>query len=269
LRRWCSAAGLFAVVFFVTFGFLSCGGSASSRTTSSSSPPPSSGNGGSTPSGATVIDNIEDADKWLTCGACGNDGGTGSVANYSVTVGLPSPSEDGSATQFAIAASVPYTNAYFYQTHDAVNGQINFLAYEFDVYIPDGSENAPQALEFECQERLNGWTYNFAWQANYGGNTWRIFNYVAKQWDESGLSFQPFSPGTWHHIVAEYHNDVSTHSVLHDALTVDGVRFPVNIRHDAAFEGASDELSNAVQLDTNNVPTAYKILVDRMKITYK
>src|SRR5579859_2169958 len=120
------------------------------------------------------------------------------------------------------------------------NSQITALTYEFDIYIPAGMENLPQAIEFECQQVLNGWVYNFSWQALYPGNQWRIFDYGLKQWDATGIAFTRFTPGTWHHIVAEYHNDTVAHTVLHDALTVDGVRMPVNITHNAFFSRSEE-----------------------------
>lgn len=264
MRRFFLVGRVFVLLFVTVFSLASCGGGASSQTM-----PSASSGSGSTPSAATVIDNIQEQ-TWLTCGACGNTGGTGPVANYSATLGIISPSEDGSSTQFAIAAAVPFTNGYFYQFHNSVSGQFALLTYEFDFFIPAGFENAPQAIEFECQQSLNGWVYNFAWQANYAGGSWRIFNYGAKKWEESGLSLQRFSPGAWHHVMAEYHNDSATHSVFHDALTVDGVRTPVNIRHDALFANdGSDKFSNAIQLDSNNLPSPYSLFVDKMKITYK
>ena len=271
MRRCFLAASVFAILGLVTFPIISCGGGSYQSQTASSPPPPppASPSGGSTPpSGAIVIDNIED-NPWLTCGACGNAGGTGPVANYSATTGMVSPSEDGSSTQFAIAASVPFTNAYFFQIHNPIHAQIGFLSYEFDLFIPNGFEAAPQAIEFECQQKLNGSIYNFSWQANYPANTWRIFNYVTQRWDDTGIGFTHFSPGSWHHIVAEFHSDVSTNSVWHDALSIDGVRIPVNIRHDAVIAAGNDQFSNAVQLDSNILPAAYSIFVDRMKITYK
>lgn len=265
-------ASLYIGTFVLTFALLSCGVSSTVQSPQSTPPtqPPPAAHSNPTPAGATVIDNIEDANKWLTCGACGNDGGTGAIADYSATVGVASPSEDGSATRFSIAASVPYTNGYFYQVQSPIHAQIDLLQYEFDLYIPSGSENAPQALEFECQQILNGSIYNFSWQANYTMNVWRIFNYGAKAWESTNLPFQRFTSGTWHHIVAEYHNDAASHSVFHDALTVDGVRMPVNIRHDAFPSGAvNDQFTNAFQLDSNSVPLPYNVFLDRMKVTYK
>jgi hypothetical protein len=275
LRPWRIAHS--TVLFLaLTFALISCGGKTASTTASSApapapSPVPSPSptpTPGTTPS-ATVIDHVEES-PWLTCGNCGNNGGTGATAAYSDTLGIASPSEDGSSTQFSIAATVPFTNGYFYQKHTPVTTQINALTYEFDLYIPQGSENSPQAIEFECQQILNGWVYNFSWQALYPGDQWRIFDYGLSRWDSTGLAFTRFTPGAWHHILAEYHNDTTAHTVLHDALTIDGVRFPVNISHNAFFSGAiNNQFTNAVQLDSNSTATAYSIYIDKMRITYQ
>jgi hypothetical protein len=205
---------------------------------------------------------------WLTCGNCGNTGATGPTATYAMTRGISSPGEDGSSAEFAISGSSPYVNAYWYIEHPPITTQINALTYQLDIYIPAGFESAPQAIEFECQQRLNGWVYNFAWQANYAGGTWRLFDYVNQQWNDSGIPLQKFSPDTWHHIVAEYHTNIAQKVYVHDALTVDGVRYPVNKIHNAKNTGnMTDEFTNAFQLDTNNLPQAYHVFVDRMKVT--
>jgi hypothetical protein len=280
MRIWQTAQACM-LMFALSLMLTSCGGSGSSSTSASSasssnpSPTPTPGTVPSpsptpTPtSNATVLNRVEES-PWLTCGNCGNTGATGATAAYSDTLGIATPSEDGSSTQFSIAATVPFTNGYFYQSHTPVTKQINALAYEFDLYIPAGSETLPQAIEFECQQILNGWVYNFSWQALYPGNQWRIFDYGLKRWDATGIAFTRFTPGTWHHIMAEYHNDIVAHTVLHDALTVDGVRIPVNITHNAFFSGAvNNQFTNAVQLDSNSTAAAYGVFIDQMKITYQ
>jgi hypothetical protein len=278
MRLW-QAAQTCSAILALSLLLASCGGGGSASTSASSvsspnaSPTPTPGPAPSptpTPTGtATVINRVEES-PWLTCGNCGNTGATGATAAYTDTLGIATPSEDGSSTQFSIAASVPYTNGYFYQKHTPVAAQMGALTYEFDIYIPAGSETLPQGIEFECQQILDGWVYNFSWQALYPGDQWRIFDYGLKRWDATGLAFTPFTPGTWHHIVAEYHNDIVAHTVLHDALTVDGVRMPVNITHNAFFSGAvNNQFTNAVQLDSNSTAAAYSIFIDQMKITYQ
>jgi hypothetical protein len=280
MRIWQTAQAC-TLMLALSLMLTSCGGSGSSSTSASSasssnpSPTPTPGTVPSpsptpTPtSNATILNRVEES-PWLTCGNCGNTGATGSTAAYSDTLGIATPSEDGSSTQFSIAATIPFTNGYFYQSHTPVTKQINALSYEFDLYIPAGSETLPQAIEFECQQILNGWVYNFSWQALYPGNQWRIFDYGLKRWDATGIALTRFTPGTWHHIVAEYHNDTVAHTVLHDALTVDGVRMPVNITHNAFFSGAvNNQFTNAVQLDSDSTAAAYSVFIDQMKITYQ
>jgi len=280
LRLW-QAAQTGSTILALALMLTSCGGNSSTTSASSlpspnatPSPSPTPGNVPSPtptpiPGNATVLNHVEES-PWLTCGNCGNNGATGATAAYFDTLGITAPSQDGSSTQFSIAATVPYTNGYFYQSHTPVTTQINALTYEFDLYIPAGSENLPQGIEFECQQILNGWVYNFSWQALYPGNQWRIFDYGLKRWDATGISLTRFTPGTWHHIVAEYHNDTAAHTVLHDALTVDGVRTPVNITHNAFFSGAvNNQFTNAVQLDSNSTAATYSVNVDQMKITYQ
>jgi hypothetical protein len=216
-----------------------------------------------------VLDNVEDTNNWLTCGNCGNSGASGPTATYSFTPGITSPSEDGTSTQFSITATVPYTNAYFYQEQTPVSGQINALTYELEIYVPQGMEAAPEAIEFECQHQLAGWVYNFGWQAEYNQKIWRTFDYGLKQWDATTIPFTPFTPGTWHHILAEYRDDTTAHIVYFDSLTVDGVRNPVNVTHNAFNSGARDKFTNAVQLDSNSSATPYSVYIDKMRITYQ
>jgi len=289
LKRWrpiplLRTVLIYTALLLITLTLTACGGgSATPATISAQGSPPSSGPGTPVPTptptpvptptpkpgGPTVIDNIEDSTHWLTCGACGNAGGTGGIAQYSVTPNLPSPSEDGSATQFSIAATIPFTNAYWYMPHPVVPNQFAMLNYEFDLLVPNGSENLPQAIEFECQQILGGWIYNFAFQADYGRDQWRVFDYGSKTWESAGLPLQRFAPGMWHHIMAEYHNDTINHTVFHDALTVDGIRYTINMTHNAFFTGSSDQFTNAFQLDSNSRTDPYSLYVDKMKISYE
>jgi hypothetical protein len=221
-------------------------------------------------SGTTItFTNVHQWTGWQTCGNCGNTAGTGAVASYDMIRGITYPTQTGSSSEFKIGGTYPYANGYWYYRHDPLNVPLKYLKYEFDLYVPSAYVNAPQAIEFECQQRLNGYVYNFAWQAMYSGDRWRIFNYTKRLWEDAGIPQQHFSPGTWHHIVAEFHNSASTHTTYHDALTIDGVRHAVNIKHAATYVGnVGNEFTNAFQLDLNGVPTPFHVFVDRMKVTY-
>lgn len=185
-----------------------------------------------------------------------------------MTRGITSPAIDNTATsaQFSIGGSAPYANAYWYLKNTAPKTPIKSLVYDFYIYVPAASANAPQGIEFECQHTVNGYTYNFAWQAGYANKSWRTFDYVNREWIATSVPFAAFTADTWHHIVAEYHADGT--NTVHDALTIDGVRTVVNITRPAKYTGQSwESFTNAFQLDLDGKPIAFNVYVDKMNIT--
>jgi len=219
------------------------------------------------PTPAIVFEEVQQQTGWMICGSCGDPGGSGPRPTYSMIRGIGSPSLSGSSAEFNIGGTLQYADAYWFYEHPPMSTALTALTYEFDLYVPANSLNAPQGIEFECQQQLNGYVYNFAWQAEYSGNQWRVFNYTTKRWVNAGIPLQRFSPNVWHHIVAQYHNNAATHTTYHDALTIDGVRYPVEIAQPATPSSDGNGFSNAFQLDLNSVPMAFQVFVDNMQIT--
>lgn len=208
---------------------------------------------------------IQNMQGWQTCGGCGNDGGGGQGPNYDITQDVVTPSLSGSSANFWINGGPSYSGGYYFIEHPTIPNPVSYLRYEFDLYIPSQYATAPQAIEFECQQNSNGYTYNYAWQADYSSLTWRVFNYTTKHWEATNVAFQPFAPDTWHHIIAMYH--ASGTQIFHDSITVDGTTYPVNVEHDALFTGNGLELTNAFQLDLDGNSTPYQVYVDNMTVT--
>jgi hypothetical protein len=211
------------------------------------------------------MSNIQNQAGWQTCGGCGNDGGGGTAPAYGFSQGFSTPSLSGSSTDFWIHGGPAYTGGYYFIEQPPVPNPVSYLRYEFDLYVPSQYASAPQALEFECQQNANGYTYNYAWQADYASKTWRVFNYTTKQWEGTSIAFQPFAPDTWHHIIAIYH--ASGTQIFHDSITVDGVTSNANVVHDALFTGNGPELTNAFQVDLDGSSTPYDVYVDNMKVS--
>jgi hypothetical protein len=235
------------------------------QTATSTPPPPTP-----PPTDYTTLSNLQESSNWKTCGTCGNQSGNTAVASYDMTRGLTSPTVDGTSTsaQFSIHGQYAYTNAYWYLPSTAPKTTLKSLVYDFWIYVPAASVNAPQAIEFECQHTVNGYTHNFAWQADYGRRQWRTFDFVNRAWIATSIAFPGFTGDTWHHIIAEYHE--SGTSTVHDALTVDGVRTVVNITRPAKYTGQTwASFTNAFQLDMNSKPTAFSVYVDQMNVKYQ
>ena len=230
--------------------------------------PASPNTGGSVPAppaNAIVLSNIQNQQGWQTCGGCGNNGGSGAGPDYGITQGLGNPSLSGSAADFYINGGPAYSGGYYFIEQPTVPNPVTYLKYEFDLYIPSQFASAPQALEWECQENANGYTYNFAWQADYASGTWRVFNYTTKNWEDTGIIFQKFAPDTWHHVIAMYHT--SGTQIVHDSITVDGVTHGAGITHQALYTGNGPEFTNAFQVDLDQNGTPYQVYVDNMKVT--
>ena len=218
-----------------------------------------------TPQNATVIAGIQNQQGWQTCGGCGNVGGVGQGPDYHLTQGIIDPSLSGHAADFFVNGGPAYTGGYYFVEQPTLPNPITYLRYEFDMYIPGQFADAPQAIEFEAQQTVNGYTYNFAWQADYATHNWRVFNYTTKQWEPTAIPLQRFAPDTWHHIVAIFH--AAGTQAIHDALTVDGQTFNANISHEATQTGTRVEFTNGFQVDLNSASTPYHVFVDNMKVT--
>jgi hypothetical protein len=245
------------------------GGTTGSGTSGGSTSGTSGGTGGST-APLITLENVEDTTAWNTCGACGNDAGNLTLPTLLMENGLADPSQDGRSTRFTIADAPPFTDGFWWLEQAPVPTEMKFLRYEFDLYVPAEFERTPQAIEFECQQQLGGWIYNFAFQANYAAGDWRVYDYASSRWDSINVPFGGLTPGAWHHIASEFHNDITGHIVYHDALEVDGTRFALtNVVHAAAYRGYGDKFTNAFQLDTNGFGKGYNTVVDKMKISYR
>jgi len=234
-------------------------------------------------SSPTAIAGIEDnAASWISCNNCGGGGGGDPVAP--TNCGPPTcPSEDTNEnsiqfTTFGETGVSPngYGTSYWYIDQTVPSASISYLKYQFDMWVPAAYASLPQALEFECQLTLGGNTYNFAWEANYKEppvDTWRIFNYGAGTWEQSGLALTEFSGGTWHNIIAEFHVDPAdpdSKPIHHDTLWIDGARMvpTENFKHAFAQVGNRDEYTNAFEIvmDANN--DALTVYIDHMTVTY-
>src|SRR5690242_19328796 len=101
MRIWqaaqtCSAILALSLLLASVAGSGSSTSSASSQPATNATPTPTRGTGPSpspTPTrtgSATVINRVEES-PWLTCGACGNNGGVGPTATYFDTLGIATP----------------------------------------------------------------------------------------------------------------------------------------------------------------------------------
>ena len=249
----------------------------------------------STTSTPVVLGDLDERD-WNECDpahSC-NSGGNQEPTPPEVEW-LQSPNQDGQSVKFPTQNPAdPYNTAYWWVVHTAPQSLAHYYKYELDLWIPSGFGNTPQGIEWECQQTVNGYVYNFAWQAQYvrstsGGldNRYKVYRYPSSSggggWEEVGLPLTRYPENQWTHIVAEYHVDQSG-TVWHDALTISnslgttrldpywydpGTGAYKSISHVPPFwSGRDNQFSNAFQLDVNSSGTEYHVFVDKVRLTY-
>ena len=201
-----------------------------------------------------------------------------------------SPSEDGAAHWFSVGGIYPYANSYWYVERTTTTSPpmppalVTQQSYSFDLWIPSGEDNNPQAIEWETHQQFQGWIYNTGWQALYAGSgdptkmLMRTFQWnptesgPAKGWYATGILIPRFSPDAWHHVQTDEH--VSGTTIFFDDIIVDGKKYvPSNSSgstHQAIQGGPKygDKFNNAIQLDLDNVPMPFDIYIDNMRIAY-
>lgn len=111
-----------------------------------------------------------------------------------------------------------------------------------------------QALEFQSQIVMGGLVFNMAWQANIVKKVWRYFDYTSTKWVDSFGNFvggMPFPDFTKPVSIAAEFSLPNGKSVTHEALTINGTKYPVGITQQATViaDKTAAKFTTAAQID--------------------
>lgn len=216
------------------------------------------------PDNATRIHNIDEMSGWEACTTCAGEGGNGPTARYGMSQGISSPSLDGRAAQFSLGGSTPYSNALWWKQLGANNNATHF-AYDLYFYIKE--PQYAQALEFDVNQSVGGYKYIFGTQCDpRGSGQWDIWDGAAQRWRPTGVACPVPSAYTWHHLVEEFQRDNYGH-VTFVAITLDGVRHPINQTYGSAPSGVN-EINVAFQMDGDYAQHQYDTWLDSVSLSY-
>ncbi len=236
-----------------------CGSASSSETVGSSDDPLSSS-----------IPELQAAGGWTTCSTsgsnCGGAGGQGAPVESTFTVG--SYAGRASSAQIWVGGGVSYGTAYWYKKLASPSYQVATVDYWTDFYIPTGT--AYEAIEWDTQQVRSQMIYNFGWQANPTLGQWRIFNYAAGRWEDSGIPWKGLPQGVWHSFHARYRTSGS--HVYADWFVLDGVQYTPsgNNVHTSVFKSSytHDDISVGLQLDQDKAAQTYAVYYDHVRLDY-
>jgi hypothetical protein len=215
--------------------------------------------------------NNQTASGWLTCSNgpgsnCGGAGGVGKIVQTRFDVDVSGGGRSHVADEHT-NAGVSYGTSYWYRE----TGQPTFLAtsidYSTDLYVPSSVGTKYQAIEWDGEQHLGGYLYNYGWQAERNSGRWRWFDYAAGAWRDSGIAFAGFAPDTWHTVHAHYSVDGST--ITNDYLEVDGVRqAPTVSTAHQRVAGSGTKMNIGLQLDQDSAGDEMTVYWDNINLSY-
>lgn len=269
---------LFLFVFFLT----SCGGSPdpavkavdppAAAASGQPSPAPSSAGtsnvaGPVAPSGALLIDHIEDHKSWDHCTACAAHPANQHppLASWDFQQFQHTPALDGSSVKFGINGNSPYANALHITKFGPHSDKRNFI-YEFDVYASPESLHA-QNLEFDLFQGVNGRQYMFGIQCNYSKGVWQGWNGPAIAWvNFPQAPCKKFPANTWTHVKWQLER-TSDNKLHYVSVTVGNTTWKVDsYQPSVGSSGWADVLGIQMQQDLNVNADDYAIWVDQIKV---
>jgi hypothetical protein len=215
------------------------------------------------PSTAKVFSLIEDLTGWESCSVCAGAGGNGPTTPHWMAQFQTTPSLDGSSTEFFVGGSTPYAAALWWKQLGPIDSATHFV-YDMSFYLTDAT--APQALEFDANQSVNGKKYIFGTECDFhGGKTWRVWDSTLK-WQDTGVSCTAAQTAkVWHSLRWEFERTSGGHTHF-IAVTVDGVRRVIDRFYNPQSSGVR-ELNVAFQMDGNSTMTDYHVWVDKIKFS--
>jgi len=214
---------------------------------------------------AASATNIDQMSGWESCTTCAGIGGSGPQASFSMWEWQSSPSLDGASARFNLAGSVPYSDALWWKQLTPSPGSHNFQ-YDFWVYLTNSS--APQALEFDVNQSVDGKKFIFGTECDFkGSHRWNVWDPYQATWVPTGVGCVPFQAYCWNHFVLEFQRTAND-SVLFVDVVINGRRYYFNRTFQPKYNVNGSELNVAVQLDGDSRQTPYSIWVDKITLNY-
>ena len=209
-----------------------------------------------------VYSKIDQMLGWQSCDVCAGANGQGPATPHWQAQFQRSPSLDGASSEFFVGGSTPYAAALWWKQLGPLD-TARFFVYDISFYFSDAT--APQALEFDVNQSLNGKKYIFGTECDFkGAKMWRIWDYNL-HWISTGIPCTALTPNRWHRLTWEFERTTAgkTHFI---AVTVDGVRKIVE-RYLTPQPSGAHELNVAFQMDGNSSMTDYHVWADNISLT--
>ena len=251
-----------------------CGGSASTPVTITV--------GGSSTSG--TFTNLHQGSGWTgyallpslynICDSCNS---SGPDTTWSMTQKVSSPSRSGSSSKMAIGGQTVYSDVlwnnhligdFSSQNMPDTNKSIipNLHNFTYDVYFWVDDASKSQALEFDINQFVGGYSYIWGHECRIaGGNEWDIWDNPGQKWHKTGVACNPLS-NSWNHLVIQVQR-TTDNQLLFQSITLNGVTTTLNY-YESPTTTTWYGVTINYQQDGNYAQTPYSVWLDNLNFSY-
>ena len=239
------------------------------------------GGGGST---SNVFSNLHQEPGWngyallpSAYSICTSCSPSGPQATWAMTQNISSPSLSGSSTRMDIGGHTDFADILWNNhligdfstqgmpdyNHTIVPSLHNFT---YDVYFYAEDVSVSQALEFDINQFVDGYSYIWGHECRIaGGNEWDIWDDPGQKWHPTGVACNPV-PNAWNHLVLQWQR-TSDNQLLFQSITLNGETSVLNYYENATATTWYGITIN-YQQDGNYEQTPYSIWLDKLNFTY-
>jgi hypothetical protein len=193
---------------------------------------------------------------------------------------MTSPSMSGSATEFNIGGTTPYSDA-LWNNHliGPLSSQGSFDSggtvvpnvhdFTYDVYFWGDNLGLSEALEFDINQFFGGMGFIFGHECRIAsGNEWDVWDNQNAHWVHTGVPCHPNS-NAWNHVTLKMQRTSDNH-LTYQSITLNGQTATLNwsFEHGSA-PGSWYGVTLNYQMDGNVRQDSYKIYLDNLNISYQ
>ncbi|HEY6337571.1 MAG TPA: hypothetical protein VIW68_03675 [Candidatus Sulfotelmatobacter sp.] len=202
---------------------------------------------------------------------------SGPQTTWAMTQNVSSPSVSGSSTRMDIGGTTDYSDVlwnnhligdFSSQGLPDPNRTIvpNLHNFTYDVYFYANDLSASQALEFDINQFVGGYSYIWGHECRVaGGNEWDIWDNPGQTWHATGVACNPVA-NAWNHLVLQVQRTSDNH-LLFQSITLNGVTATLNY-YESPTATTWYGVTINYQQDGNYEQTPYSIWLDNLNFSY-
>lgn len=137
--------------------------------------------------------------QWCTANLNGYECASGlGNATSSMTANQADPSLSGKSSRFKLGGPTHYSNALWWRQFGPDSKPTHFV---YDLYFYMKDPAAPEALEFDINQSMNGTRWTWGTECSYRNTGyWDIWNSETLQWETTDVPCPVVSANEWHHL---------------------------------------------------------------------